>query len=206
MSGIVGSLNTRGSGLINIGSAADGQLFTGTGAGLPVGFEAAAGGGKVLQAITGEVPAATASTTSNAWADIAGMTVAITPSASSSKIFCIAQIRAEGGVHWATRLVRNDGSSDTGVGVGTIVSARYGASAGGLYRVGDTNTQMGHHIMVLDSPSTTDERTYKAQWAIAGGTEYLNRNSANSDTGGGASTSARDAHSYSCITVFEIGA
>ena len=45
MSGIVGSLNTRGSGLINIGSATDGQVFTGTGAGLPAGFEAAAGGG-----------------------------------------------------------------------------------------------------------------------------------------------------------------
>jgi hypothetical protein len=44
MSGIVGSLNTRGSGLINIGSATDGQVFTGTGAGLPAGFEAAAGG------------------------------------------------------------------------------------------------------------------------------------------------------------------
>ena len=43
MSGIVGSLNTRGSGLINIGSATDGQVFTGTGAGLPAGFEAAAG-------------------------------------------------------------------------------------------------------------------------------------------------------------------
>jgi len=45
MSGIVGSLNTRGSGLINLGSAADGTVFTGTGAGLPVDFEAAAGGG-----------------------------------------------------------------------------------------------------------------------------------------------------------------
>jgi len=45
MSGIVGGINLRSSGLINIGSASDGQVFTGTGAGLPVGFEAAAGGG-----------------------------------------------------------------------------------------------------------------------------------------------------------------
>ena len=45
MSGIVGSLNTRGSGLINIGSATDGQVFTGRGAGLPAGFEAVAAGG-----------------------------------------------------------------------------------------------------------------------------------------------------------------
>jgi|TARA_R110000796_G_scaffold84066_7_gene183518 hypothetical protein len=45
MSGIVGSINTRGSGLINLGSASDGQTLTGTGVGLPVGFEAAAAAG-----------------------------------------------------------------------------------------------------------------------------------------------------------------
>jgi len=45
MSGIVGGINLRSSGLVNISSASDGSVFTGTGAGLPVGFEAAAGGG-----------------------------------------------------------------------------------------------------------------------------------------------------------------
>ena len=45
MSGIVGGINLRSSGLVNISSATDGQVFTGTGAGLPVGFEAPAGGG-----------------------------------------------------------------------------------------------------------------------------------------------------------------
>ena len=51
MSGIVGGINLRSSGLVNISSATDGQVFTGTGAGLPVGFEAAAGGGKVQQIV-----------------------------------------------------------------------------------------------------------------------------------------------------------
>ena len=45
MSGIVGGLSTRGSGQVNLGSAADGEVYTGTGAGLPVGFEETAGGG-----------------------------------------------------------------------------------------------------------------------------------------------------------------
>mgnify|MGYP003643379867 FL=1 len=45
MSGIIGSINTRGSGLINAGSAADGQVLTGTGVGLPTGFEALAASG-----------------------------------------------------------------------------------------------------------------------------------------------------------------
>ena len=109
-------------------------------------------------------------------------------------------------MHWATRLVRNDGSSDTAVGAAAIVGSRYGASAGGLYRVSDTNTQMESICMVLDNPPAGAAYTYKAQWCKAGGTLYLNRNASNTDTGGGASTSARDAHSYSAITVFEIGA
>lgn len=44
MSGIIGSINTRGSGLVNAGSASDGQVLTGTGVGLPTGFEAASSG------------------------------------------------------------------------------------------------------------------------------------------------------------------
>ena len=45
MSGIVGGINLRSSGLVNLGSSADGEVFTGAGLGLPVGFEEAAGGG-----------------------------------------------------------------------------------------------------------------------------------------------------------------
>jgi len=52
MSGIVGGINSR-SGLVNLGSSADGQLYTGTGLGMPVGFEAAAGGGGLWQYSTG---------------------------------------------------------------------------------------------------------------------------------------------------------
>jgi len=44
MSGIVGGINLRSSGLVNNSSAADGSVITGTGVGLPAGFEAAAGG------------------------------------------------------------------------------------------------------------------------------------------------------------------
>ena len=45
MSGIVGGINLRSSGLVNSSSATDGQVLTGTGVGLPAGFEAAGGGG-----------------------------------------------------------------------------------------------------------------------------------------------------------------
>jgi hypothetical protein len=51
MSGIVGGINLRSSGLVNNSSAADGALLTGTGVGLPAGFEAAAGGAAGLTKI-----------------------------------------------------------------------------------------------------------------------------------------------------------
>tara|TARA_R110000823_G_scaffold303093_1_gene424405 strand:+ start:367 stop:990 length:624 start_codon:yes stop_codon:yes gene_type:complete len=87
MSGIVGSINTRGSGLINLGSATDGQVFTGTGAGLPVGFEAAAGGGKVLQCIqTHSILKTSQSLSASTYANITNLNKAITPTESDSNI------------------------------------------------------------------------------------------------------------------------
>ena len=83
MSGIVGSLNTRGSGLINIGSATDGQVFTGTGAGLRVGFEDVAGGGKILQVVSA-IKTDTASSTSTTFADVSGLSVTTGTLASTS--------------------------------------------------------------------------------------------------------------------------
>ncbi len=69
MSGIVGGINLRSSGLVNISSAADGQVFTGTGAGLPVGFEAA--GGDYVLLYTHDASAATWTFNSSTGVDIA---------------------------------------------------------------------------------------------------------------------------------------
>ena len=92
MSGIVGGINLRSSGLVNISSATDGQVFTGTGAGLPVGFEAAAGGGKVQQMVyvldgayatgTGYIPWDNTIPQNTEGFEV--MTKAITPTSSSS--------------------------------------------------------------------------------------------------------------------------
>lgn len=49
MSGIVGGFNLRSSGLVNLSSATDGEVITGTGLGLPVGFEEAAGEATYVQ-------------------------------------------------------------------------------------------------------------------------------------------------------------
>jgi len=86
MSGIVGGINLRSSGLVNISSASDGQIYTGTGAGLPVGFEAAAGGGKLLAMFhnTSALGSTTVGTTVGTWYDTA-ITLTFTPTSTASK-------------------------------------------------------------------------------------------------------------------------
>ena len=87
MSGIVGGINLRSSGLVNNSSATDGQVFTGTGAGLPAGFEAAAGGGKVLQvdfvhkatSVTGTTVSPRDNTIPQNTEGVEAMTLAFTP-------------------------------------------------------------------------------------------------------------------------------
>ena len=85
MSGIVASyLNHRGSGLIaNFGT--DGQVFTSTGVGLSQGFEAAAGGGKVLQCVGNNFQGHQDVTSTTATAST--VSIAITPTSASNKIF-----------------------------------------------------------------------------------------------------------------------
>ena len=166
MSGIVGSINTRGSGIINLGSAADGNVFTGTGAGLPVGFEAAAGGGKVLQVIAVNMTVASRTTTSASFVDISGYTASITPASTDSKILCFAQINHGTSYqhHRAFKLLRDSTVIDW-------VQCYAGGSDIGQHL--DTMT-----MSTVDSPASTSELVYKIQWvAYASGTRYLNKNS-----------------------------
>jgi hypothetical protein len=98
MSGIVGGMNLRSSGLVNNSSAADGQLFTGTGAGLPAGFEAAAGGGSaILQMIAKQDGTIRTDTTDSTYVAASGylwseLTLAITPASSSNYLWVIGSL------------------------------------------------------------------------------------------------------------------
>ena len=94
MSGIVGSrLNNRGSGLIgSLGT--DGQVLTSSGAGVGAVYEAAAAGGKLVQVQH------TNYTSQTSVADLdyvsTGVTCAITPSATDSKIFGLLKLHCRG--------------------------------------------------------------------------------------------------------------
>ena len=195
MSGIVGSLNTRGSGLINIGSASDGQVFTGTGAGLPTGFEAAAGGGKVLQVVASTEKTDTFTTTSTSYVDVTGITVAITPAATSSKILVLCNVNTGGknGYPRFMQLLRDSTPISIGASAGSRIRSSWGLQGG------DREVN-GGYLVFLDDPDTTSEVTYKIQQINApGGGAFCNRGDDDADDNARCRTS-------SSITVIEIGA
>ena len=99
MSGIVGGINLRSSGLVNISSASDGNVFTGTGAGLPVGFEAAAGGGKLLAMETVVNSTRIVLSTSVSWST--PLNAAYTKQTSTSDLIVIALIAVHQGISGA---------------------------------------------------------------------------------------------------------
>ena len=195
MSGIVGGINLRSSGLVNISSAADGQVFTGTGAGLPVGFEAAAGGGKILQVISA-TKTDTASSTSLTFANVSGLSVAITCAATSSKILILATVPSQGNASSGVAYIRLAvGGSALCVGDASGSKDRVSGSY-----MGTNNSTETCSINFLHSPSSTSEQTYTIQHASGGSyTTYVNRNKNDVDAAGTPRTA-------STITCIEVGA
>ena len=205
MSGIVGGINLRSSGLVNISSASDGNVFTGTGAGLPVGFEAAAGGGIVLQVVTNHVT--DVSSTSRAIrtaVSITGLNAAITPASTGSKI--LIQINWCGedslattqdlmfGIKRGTTMIGNGGDVN-GIGIAMTVGS------------GGYDTEAGSSLdfacyQYVDAPATTSETTYHAYvyHSITAGTLHTNRT-----TGDGSGNYAYERASSS-ITLTELSA
>jgi hypothetical protein len=143
---------------------ADDFAFTGTVSG--------AGGGKVLQVkqtpinyIVSAAPAGEAT-----FNDIAGMSVSITPAATSNKIlvsFTINIGRSTAQQNNSIKLLR-DSTEIVGTGATKNVS--------GYHRL-YSNPEIGVlTLQYLDSPSSTSALTYKLQWASGGsGYLYLNR-------------------------------
>ena len=165
MSGIVGSrLNHRGSGLVgSLGT--DGQVFTSSGAGKSAVFEAAAGGGKLLQAVT-TVSSTDVDITSGTYADL--ISVDITPAHTSNKVLILFNC---GWVHIETA---SDGSRDyvqilrDATTVQETKVSRWG-------HVNDAGNPGFASMMLLDSPSTTSQVNYSIQVKKQGATGYPTR-------------------------------
>ncbi len=192
MSGIIGSYhNIRGSGIVNkLGT--DGQVFTSTGVGGTAGFEDAAGGGKIGQVVqTNKTD--TFTTTSTSFVDVTGLTVDITPSATSSKVLVIVdlQVGSDNDSQCMFNLVRDSTSINVGDSASSRIQCFNETQSAEDYGQSSSSTHF------LDSPSTTSETTYKVQMRVTGGTHCLNR----SDVDGDANYEAR---TTSSITVMEV--
>ena len=178
--------------LINIAPSTSGNILTSDG----TNWTSAAGGGKVLQVVS-TTKTDTFTTTSTSFVDVTGLSVSITPSATTSKIMVIASysIANTGSTYFTfARLVE----SSTAIFVGSSTGSRTPASA----RWGEPGASgmSSSTASILRSPNTTSAVTYKIQiMGESGATAVLNRTGSDSDT-------AERPRTASTITVMEIGA
>jgi hypothetical protein len=154
-----------------VGPGTDGQVLTSTGSTTPPAFEAAAAGGKLLQAVA-FVEDSSASTIATSTYTDTGLSVSITPTVSTSKILCM----------W--NMQYNPNSTLEGFGVRLMRDSTAISSSGTLYdiSVGDitpTDARFRGSWMYLDSPSTTSATTYKVQVASYNGNSISINNGGN---------------------------
>ena len=155
MSGIIGSrLNVRGSGLVSkLGT--DGQVLTSAGAGQPPAFEDAAGGGKILQVVSG-VATSAQEITSTTFVDVTDVTADITPAATSSKVLVIvcSQFSTPESTYQGSYTLLRD-AVDLGDSTGGIGGMNCGP--------GDNRYSGNMGFTIVDSPSSVSTLTYKLQ-------------------------------------------
>jgi hypothetical protein len=180
-----------GTGLTSLGSAGQAIKVNSGGNALEFG---AAGGGKVLQVLQA-VKTDTFSTSSQSFTDVTGLSQAITPSATSSKILiiCNLQVGSLTGAQCQFNLLRGSTSINIGDGSGSRTRAFAEQDAA------STNSPQSVATTFLDSPNTTSATTYKIQMRVTGGTHYLNRSTADGDA-------SYEARTTSSILLMEIGA
>jgi hypothetical protein len=119
--------------------------------------------GTVLQVVSA-TKTDTFSSSSTSFVDITGLSVSITPTATTSKILILSSVYASFDDTGLLQLVRNS----TAIG--------NGSSGFAMFRFGATNQGGSFVINYLDSPSSTSSLTYKIQARRDGGTTfYINR-------------------------------
>ena len=158
------------------------------------------GAGKILQVVQ-TVKNDVFSSNSTSYADVTGMSAAITPSSTSNKVKVTVVLRCamNQSDRWSSYILLRDstilfdGAAD---GSRTQCSAWHIAFVG----TGTGNTFGDKTIVFLDSPSSTSALTYKLQVKVqSGATGYVNRSMNDSNADYGARTS-------SSITLEEVGA
>jgi len=148
--------------------------------------------GQVIQTLKTDV----FSTTSSSFVDVTGLSVNITPSATSSKIL----VNVNLSIHSSDNAISGQLFRDsTQIALGDASSNRSRAFGSGAYGGTIGNTILLYpNIMCLDSPNTTSQVTYKIKGAaIGGGTLYYGRTHDDTDNG-------QFARTVQSITVMEV--
>lgn len=111
--------------------------------------------------------------TANAWTDLTGFTVSITPKSSTNKIMITSSMNLSTATGYMAliRLVRGS----TPICVGDTAGSR---TMGTCRIKGDPDANHAYNgtsFCYIDSPATTSTVTYKLQFFLEGSTMYLNR-------------------------------
>ena len=134
------------------------------------------GAGKIGQVVS-TTKTDTFTTSNTDFTDITGLSVAITPSATSSKILLLinAQVGGQGSVNNFLGLKRGS----TVIAVGDAASSRIRALASTM---GNQDTSLnGVSASFLDSPSSTSELTFQVTGYSRTGQFYINRSRTDTD-------------------------
>ena len=133
--------------------------------GTDVAWAAAAGGGKMLQVVTA-TSTTQLQTTSTSYVDVTGVTAAITPAATSSKVLILISLAV---------FTDSDNAAVAECKVVRTISASAADVSNSVFsQISFNPKQTGNHfLMVLDSPSTTSEATYKLQAFLCDQSGYL---------------------------------
>jgi len=138
---------------------------------------------------------------SSSYADVTGLSVAITPSATSSKILVSVNVNCGASTRYAAFYLSR-GSDTIGLGDGEGSRARIGFQTHSNHSATNSSYMMNNSsFQLLDSPNTTSATTYKLKAKIhyGSGTIYVNRGVNNDDYG-------YTARGSSVITVMEVAA
>ena len=160
-----------------------------------IGFS---GGGKVLQAVVAnKVDTFSLTTNVTTFTDVTGLSVQITPSATTSRILVTGALVCSAQNHFVyARLMRDSTQVVIPTSVGNRTLANFGF---GTYQA---STYMPQTIPIhaLDSPSSTSQLTYKIQIHAYSGNVHVNITERDNNGAG------YDMRGCSTICVMEIGA
>ncbi len=127
--------------------------------------------GQVIQVVSTTKTDAYSNAAQNAWNDVTGLSVNITPSSSSNRILVTGQLSYAGSSNQYFRLVRGS----TAIAVGDTAGSRISCTGASGYNFGDGNVGENATFQFLDSPSTTSSTTYKIQVYGLNSTQFVNR-------------------------------